>query len=312
MIVKSQISYDVGIPVHLLEDVLVAPSSHTKRILIPKKTGGQRLIYQPSRKLKTIQYWLIANLFCKMSIHRSAQAYRPGVSILDNAKQHRANRYFLKIDLYNFFPSIQWADLDVVLDNQCSNSDVSEAYKQDLEDIIRAVCFLKDGTLPVGFPTSPVISNLVMYSFDCVIEALFNDNSKYGKVVYTRYADDIILSTNKKGVSHLLLNEISKAVATTVSPRIKINEKKTRTGSSSGGSAFVTGLRVCSGGHITIQRKQKDYIRLLLSLYKKRELVHDDYDKLRGHLAYVSHVAPRFYSKLQEKYFQEISELNKK
>ena len=66
---------------------------------------------------------------------------------------------------------------------------------------------------------------------------------------------------------------------------------------------------MCNDGHITIHRKQKDHIRLLCGLYKKGLLDVKEQSSLLGHLAYIHHVAPEFYSKLQKKYFKEITDL---
>ena len=47
------------------------------------------------------------------------------------------------------------------------------------------------GHLPQGAPTSPMLSNLVMYDFDRSVEEIANE---FG-LTYTRYADDLTLST---------------------------------------------------------------------------------------------------------------------
>jgi len=148
-----------------------------------------------------------------------------------------------------------------------------------------------------------------MIDFDNALSKIISDKKKYGDVIYTRYADDLILSTNQKGVCRALLSEVLKLIDTTKSPDIEINSTKTKIGSSSGGSASVTGLKICSDGHITIHRNQKDHIRLLLSLYKKGNLDPNEHLSLLGHLAYVHHVDSAFYTKLQSKYFKEIAEL---
>lgn len=61
-------------------------------------------------------------------------------------------------------------------------------YADKLRKIIEA-CFY-EGRLPIGFITSPVLSDIYLTSVDM----------KYSKVkafTYTRYADDFIISSNK-------------------------------------------------------------------------------------------------------------------
>ena len=309
MNIKLKISSDLDIPSDMIDEAMSVARVHVKKFHIKKRNGGFRTILQPSKKLKTIQYWLMQNVFNKLPVHDSAVAYREGVSILHNAKRHRGNRYFLKIDFNNFFPSVRWSDLWPILDEWHKHTDVDWDLNEEAKDLIKYSCFYKDDALPIGYPGSPVISNIVMFSADVEVTKLVGDHHKYGNVVYTRYADDIVISTDKKGVCKVLLKEISEIISRTKSPNITLNKNKTKIGSSSGGSASVTGLKICNDGHITIHRKQKDHIRLLLGLYKKRVLNVDEYESLLGHLAYIHHVAPEFYSRLQKKYFREITEL---
>lgn len=50
---------------------------------------------------------------------------------------------------------------------------------------------MHQGYLPQGAPTSPMLANLVMRSFDKTLRALASQSG----FIYTRYADDITLST---------------------------------------------------------------------------------------------------------------------
>ena len=136
-------------------------------------------------------------------------------------------------------------------------------------DKIRRACFYyKDDLLPIGYPTSPIISNVVMHEFDTQIMALLSNEDDYGKSVYTRYADDLTFSTDMKGACKEIKTLVTTELRKMESPKLKLNPQKTKYVSSSGGSAFITGLRICHDGHITIHRKYKDKIRLLSLLQK--------------------------------------------
>lgn len=238
-------------------------------------------------------------------------AYRDGVSILHNAEKHRSNRFFLKMDLENFFPSISFDDFIPIVRSWHRKSNPEWILDAECEDMIRRICFYKNDRLAIGYPSSPIISNIVMAEFDSKVTTLISD-SKYGKVIYTRYADDLVFSTEKKGACLEIRKEIIDLIQGTSSPNISVNHSKTKLGSSTGGSASVTGLKICSGGHITIHRKQKDHIRLMLSLYKKGNLDQEEENSLLGHLSYCHYVAPDFYTKLSKKYFKEIYDLRSK
>jgi len=309
MNIKRIISTDLDIPISLIDEAILNSHVYVKKFTIPKRKGGVRVISQPSGKLKTVQYWLIHNIFSNLPVHRSAVAYTHGVSILDNAERHKNNQYFLKIDFKDFFPSISSKDIHAIIEDWSKTNSLDWKYNNEAKKLVELTCFDANKKLPIGYPSSPVISNVVMYDFDKEVEKLIDDKSKYGEVIYTRYADDIVLSTNKKDVCKELLLLLKKLIRQTKKPNISINPTKTNFSSSSGGSAIVTGLRITADHKITIHKKHKDHIRLLLSLYGKRKLKSEDHISLKGHLSYIRHVAPSFYSKLQKKYFKEIQEL---
>ena len=312
MDIKEKISTDLVIPSDLVDEAVTVSRSQVKKFPIKKKDGTSRAIYQPAKKVKTIQYWLIANIFDKLPVHPSSAAYIKGKSILSNANRHRKNRYFLKMDFKNFFPSIKWSDLEPIITTWHETATLDWELTNDAKNLIRRTCFYLNDSLPIGYPSSPIISNIVMYAIDDEIKHLLSKREKYGNAIYTRYADDLVISTDKKYVCSDIYDVISELIRKTHSPKLSLNYKKTKLGSSASGSALVTGLRISTNGHITIHRKQKDHIRLLLALYKKKKLKQNEQMSLLGHLAYVRHVAPQFYSKLQNKYFKEIIELKKK
>jgi hypothetical protein len=149
-----------------------------------------------------------------------------------------------------------------------------------------------------------------MFNYDTkMMQKIKANENNYGHTVYTRYADDIILSTNNKGACHKIYEALENIIKSLESPKLKINKEKTRYVSSSGGSALVTGLRICHNNHITLHKHYKDQIRLLASLYSKNKLKKEDEMKLVGHLAYSKHVDPVFYTKLYKKYFNTLKNL---
>jgi len=94
----------------LLRIMNTAPKRY-KTYVIPKRAGGTRQIAQPAREVKIVQRALTQLLLNKLPVHPAATAYRPGMSILDNALPHAApNGPILKSDLRDFFPSIRSSD----------------------------------------------------------------------------------------------------------------------------------------------------------------------------------------------------------
>lgn len=308
MSLAKWISAELKVPRSLVDEALGKAHAQVKRFRIKKRAGGDRLIQQPAAKLKMLQYWVIVNICDHLPISQAAYAYRPGVSTLDNARHHKGNRYFLKLDLKDFFPCVLASDFLPIVSRWHSDTNPEWPLSETDEELLRLACFDSQGRLPIGYPSSPAISNVVMYQFDKDTEALIAD-PRFGDVKYSRYADDLVFSTNKKGACVELLPRIKELIDITKRPDISINPKKTRISSASGGGALVTGLRISGTGHISMHRNQKDHIRLLLGLMRKNILADEDIQSLKGHLAYAKHVDPLFYSRVQLKYFREIGVL---
>jgi len=304
----EKISKELNAPPEMLFDAIRQSRKLVRHIKKKKRNGSYRTVYQPSKKLKIIQYWLINNIFVNLKVHCVATAFLKDLSIKNNALRHINGRYFLKLDIENFFPSIKFGDLQPIISRWLSEKN-PPIIESELLKVVRLSCFYRKDCLPIGYPSSPIISNIIMYAFDTRIVALLSSTDKYGAATYTRYADDMTFSTKTKGACNNINRLVEKTLTKIESPKLKLNSSKTSFVSSSGGSALVTGLRICHDGHLTIHRKYKDKIRLLLSLYKKGTLAENDIYSLKGHLAHIRHVDGLFYTKLQNKYFKTIQKL---
>jgi RNA-directed DNA polymerase len=162
---------------------------------IPKKGGGVRTIKAPNSKLKRLQTHLAHILYgClkEIDVERKAQpvsyGFRKGGKITDHAKKHKRRRYVLNFDLADFFPSFNFGRVRGFF----LKDKAFELKEQVATTIAQIAC---DGTaLPQGSPCSPVISELIGQILDLRLLKL----AKKHRVTYSRYADDITLSTSQK------------------------------------------------------------------------------------------------------------------
>ncbi|MDG5977854.1 Ribonuclease H [Hydrogenophaga taeniospiralis CCUG 15921] len=171
---------------------------------IPKRTGGVREVSAPFSHLKLIQQRLAAILLeCTKELrekHASksknknfefrgvSHGFMPGHSIMTNGQAHTTRRFVFNVDLSDFFGSINFGRVRgfFIKDN---NFALDEKTATILAQI---ACF--DNKLPQGSPCSPVISNLLGHILDVALVELARKN----KCTYTRYADDLTFSTNKR------------------------------------------------------------------------------------------------------------------
>lgn len=306
----SLAAHECRVPEDWVREVIRQGPSRVKLIRIAKKNSKKyRYISRPSSELEVLQRWLVLRFFDNLPVHRSAMAFRKNHSVLTNARVHQKSSYFVRLDFRDFFPSVKFNDFIFALRNSEKCRFLLSEYS-DAERFIERVCFDSNHALPIGYISSPSISNAVLYSFDKNLEEiLLRERDQLGEAVITRYADDIVFSTNLRGGCKAFHKILADLLAVWASPKIALNVEKTAFSSKAGGSAMVTGLRICNDGHITIHRKHKDSIRLMLSLLAKDSLDPKDVSVLRGHLAYVQHVAPAFFSNICAKYPALIAQL---
>ncbi len=263
---------------------------------------------QPSVKLKPILSWVATVILSKLDVSSIATAFSFGTSTLKNASAHRNSLYSIRIDLSNFFNSIKVLDLSLAIANS-SNKLPAWVSDPGTQQLLNKACFDANGRLPVGYSTSPLIANIVMLDMDKSLVRAISDRSKYGSAVLTRYADDFVFSTDKRGACrdfYLLLEDFLRNAK---SPKLEINGGKTRFMSKMGGSTLITGLRVKQNGEIGVHQNYRDHVRLLLKLYSEGRLAEDEVKSLRGHLAFIKHSDPQLITKLSYKYYSEIASL---
>lgn len=91
------------------------------------------------------------------------------------------------MDLENFFPSIKKERIRGLFQAQPFN------FSREIAFDLAILCTFNN-VLPQGSPTSPILSNMICRKMDNELQNL----AKSCKCTYTRYADDITFSTNKK------------------------------------------------------------------------------------------------------------------
>lgn len=292
--------------------VATVRSSHARirRVAFKKRNGETRVAYQAAVTAKPILHWLRINPLARLPISEAAVGFRVGRSILDNARAHRLSTYSIRIDIKDFFPSITKADVrKTILRAETAIS--PQWLVSDVAELVESVCFERRGRLPIGFPTSPLLANAVMFGLDSALLNDLTDKERFGSSLLTRYADDFVFSTDKRGACAEFLANFRGRLAQCNSPVLKVNEEKTRFMSRAGGSTIVTGLRVTNQSEIRVHADYRDHVRLLLHLYKAGRLSADEHIKLVGHLAYIEHVDPKLFTRLSFKYADQISEIRR-
>lgn len=277
---------------------LIIRAPHTyKSYVIDKKDGGKRLIAQPAKETKYVQRMLMDTLFSRLPVHDCASAYKDGASIKKNAERHKSNQYISKFDFVNFFGSIKLRDISAHLIDVFGD----ELSERAINDISRVSC-IKHKTaselcLSIGAPSSPVLSNSVMYIFDSIIWGWCQERG----VEFTRYADDLTFSSNVKGLCSEIESHLNLVLQELPYPQLSINSKKTIHVSKKN-QRRVTGLVLSNDGNVSLGRERKRLISSMIHHYVHGKLSEAETMHLQGLLGFAEDAEPLFVSRMRGKY----------
>lgn len=282
---------------------------HYSRFEIPKRTGGMRLISSPKPQLRQAQMWVRENVLTRLPVHSSATAFRPGMSVVDNAIRHTDSRIVIRVDLKDFFPSITFPRVRGYFEFLGYNPGIASVLALLCTDAPRVllthngttqVVALKERSLPQGACTSPDLANLIAGSLDRRLDGLANRTSW----TYTRYADDLVFSTSHDDASaHRLIRSVTTIAA---DEGFTVNSSKTRIMRAPNRQA-VTGLLVNNG--VQISRRDRKRIRAFLHRCEidgietvSQQIGKNAQAVARGHYAWVHMVSPNAASELKRKH----------
>lgn len=239
---------------------------------IPKRSGGLRQINAPlddlMNALRELKYLFEKKLYA--SYHTAAFAYVKGRSTIDAVKRHQRNksRWFLKLDFHDFFGSSKPEFIISQLETIFPFNEIV-ARPNGREALVKAlsICYLNN-CLPQGTPISPTLTNLFMIPIDHYIAKTAREMTPH--LVYTRYADDIILSSDLAFNWREVQDTIVDIVANKFHAPFSLNTTKTRYGSSAGRN-WNLGVMLNSDNQITIGHSKKKVFKAMLFSFMNDE-----------------------------------------
>ena len=235
----SSLEHDLGIPAKTLYAVSNGLNHHYRKVQIPKKSGGYRTLSVPDEVLKKIQDRIADVLLLSMPVSEYAKASHVGSTTVKNAVPHVGKPVVLKLDILHFFYSIRYSDVK-------DRAFPAEIYAENIRVLLAMLCYYKD-FLPQGAPSSPAITNILLYDFDESVGAWCDKRG----IAYTRYCDDMTFSGDfiPEEVIRLVKAELKKL-------GFLLNEQKTRI-QRSGQQQSVTGIVVNKKVNVSAAYRRK-------------------------------------------------------
>ncbi|HUJ60993.1 MAG TPA: reverse transcriptase family protein [Kofleriaceae bacterium] len=178
----------------------VSTTTHYHRFTIPKRTGGERVISAPHRRLKAAQHWILEHVLARLALAEPAHGFVPGRSTVSNALPHVGAAVVINVDLRDFFPTVTYRrvkglyrkigyseEVATVLGLVCTEPEIAATEL----DGVRYYVARGERRLPQGAPTSPAITNALCLRLDRRVAGW----ARRRGLAYTRYADDLTVSS---------------------------------------------------------------------------------------------------------------------
>lgn len=268
---------------------------HYVTFSIPKRSGGKRLIMAPKRRLKLIQRRLLELLVEKLPVSEHAHAFRRGRSIRTGAEPHVGQKFVLKLDLKDFFPSVTMARVRGLFIAYGYSFPVATTLAVLMTEAERQPVAVGEDVFHVpvgqrhcvqGAPTSPGVCNALLLKLDRRIGGLARKHA----LAYTRYADDLTFSGDwTREAAHRIRHLVTRIVQ---EEGFTVNVAKTKL-MGQGTRQVVTGVVVNQDLGLSRQERR----RLRAAQHQLSKLAAGESSERRkqlaGKLAYLSMLNPQ-------------------
>lgn len=263
---------------------------------VPKRSGGLRLIEIPKARLRRLQQRILRHILDLLPPHPAAHGFRRGRSCVTHAALHAGQHMVIRLDLKDFFPSLQLSRIHALFEKL--------GYPPKVAGTLARICVnraprglfldrrdgaslawterqtLKSPHLPQGSPCSPALANLCAYRLDMRLQALAHSLG----ATYSRYADDLAFSGARDFARAAQRLHIQVA-AIALEEGFRINTRKTRL-MREGTRQQLTGLVV--NAHPNIARDEYDKLKATLTncvRHGPASQNHDSHPDFRAYLA---------------------------
>jgi len=271
-----------GIETDRIREILRNPTPFYKRYRIKQGTKS-RQIEEPFGDLKELQYAIFPHLL-GYPLHKASMSCQ-GRGTKANAEVHTGARHVLRVDIKGCYQALT----KEILDRAWLATPDWRILWEGVD-----LCLVRHKgklILPTGAPTSPILCNIALTPLDHQVDRL----AELEGYRYTRYLDDLILSTTNPKRRWDLIDEVSDLIE---DMGIQTNKKKCRWAQKDVDTLCVTGVtvgEVNSAGRVLRKR-----LRGRLNNLARAQLPLDQVTS--GYLAYIKSIDETAYIKLMNYY----------
>lgn len=240
---------------------------------IEKPDGSFREVYSVRQELKIIHQTIVKGIFHQVYfpdyLQGAIKDHERPRSHIKAASLHASPSILVNIDISNFFPSLR-SEMIFKLWKQFFN------FSEPVAELLTKLTTL-NGFLPQGAPTSPGLANLIFWDIEPKLVSKLQEN----RFKYTRYIDDIAISSKDFIEMHDLQAVLGDIFGMFANKGVKVNRKKLDISTS--GHRMEVLKQIVNSGVPTLPRHERNRIRAAVHECKKSYLQDcgsEDYKKL--------------------------------
>lgn len=254
---------------------------------IPKRNGKMRDIKEPLGDMKIIQKNICVKMKSDLQIlpHDCCHGFVKGRRCLSAMEKHQDNQsmWFLKLDISNFFPSISSGLIYETFKMIPQMASLPIEVRRNLVNLLTD----ETGHLTQGCISSPYIANLVLLDFDYK----FSEYCRINNLTYTRYADDMCISSRVK----FNPKEVEREVKRLLPAGIKINSEKTKLTSINCQNVFL-GIHYNQAKELTVGHETKHLMKIIAHKGELGQIPDEEKATWKGRLSYYQGIEPEYFS----------------
>jgi hypothetical protein len=282
---------------------------HHRRIWVPKRSGGARLLEAPKPRLAALQRRVLHEILDRIPLHEAAHGFRRGRSVATFVAPHVSRALVLRIDLEEFFASVARERVVGIFRaagylDEVARTLAGLATTRTPSHVLRGVPpgvspevhartrqRLRIPHLAQGAPSSPALANLAAFRLDARLDGL----ARRAGARFTRYADDLAFSF-ARAPSHAAIDRfVAKVSEIAIDEGFTIAARKTR--------AMRRGARQALAGIVVNERPavpREEYERLRAILHRASlDGPQHPREHLEGRIAWIAQWSPTRGEKLR-------------
>jgi len=243
-----------------------------------KQGSKYRQIEEPCEALARIQKALLP-ILDHYPLVPACIGGRKGFNTKVNGDVHGGAKHLLKVDISHCFQSIKSWHINNALRSHSELNEIANAIVR-----IGTISCLEGRFLPTGAPTSPVLCNISLTPLDLEISVLA---SREG-YLYTRYLDDIALSTTNSERQWSLIDSVFNILK---AYGLQPNKRKSRWMKLGRDKMEITGINLAHRTGVPRELRRDLRVRLHHLAIEKKELDMET----KGLLSYIHSIDPESY-----------------